>query len=171
MNGKAFEYALAIFSLALERRVEQDTFTILEGFHSSLTKDMKKFFRHPAIEKAAKKQVIEGGLEEPLVRNFLYLLIDNQRFEQLDDIVKEYRLLLQKQNRQLVLKVYSKTALSKETLQALQSKYARDTGRSVLIENILEPTLIAGIRLEFDGYVLDQSINHYLDDLTKQLQR
>jgi len=171
MNGKAFEYALAIFSLALERRVEQEIFDTLEGFQTSLSEELRKFFRHPAMEKTAKKQVIEGCIEEPLVKNFLYLLVDNQRFEQIDDIVKEYRLLLQKQNRQLALKVFSKAPLSKETLQALQSKYTRDTGRIVLIENILDSSIIAGIRLEFDGYVLDQSINHYLEDLTKQLQR
>lgn len=171
MNGKAFEYALAIFSLAVERRVEQSTFDSLETFQSALTAEMKKFFRHPAIEKAAKKQVLESSVFEPLLRNFLFLLIDNQRFEQLHEIVKEYRLLLQQQNRQLVLKVFSKAPLSQDTLQALKTKYARDTNRVVLIENILDSTIIAGIRLEFDGYVLDQSINHYLDDLTKQLQR
>lgn len=171
MKHKAFEYALAIFSLANEQNQLTTTITLLQSFLASLDDSSRGFFRHPGIDKPSKKAVIESIMHDEFVRHCLFLLIDNQRFDELEEIVEEIKLLQKKQSGIVDFIVYSKSALSPTALESIKTKYTKELNRDVRVKNMLDSTLIAGVRLEFDGYVIDQTVSHYLQDLTASLEQ
>jgi F-type H+-transporting ATPase subunit delta len=170
MNGKAKEYALAIFGLAKEQNLETMIKESLRNIQLGLNEEQRVFFRHPKISKQTKKDVLQSVVKEELLLHFLYLLIDNQRFDWFDEIILEYNKLMDQLNRILKVVVYSKTGLSTSVLESIKQKFEADHHRVVVMESVIDSTLLGGIRLEYDGFVEDRTINRYLGDLTQSLR-
>jgi F-type H+-transporting ATPase subunit delta len=170
MDGREKEYALAVFALAKEQKSEQALFTQLTSFCNALDDSTRNFFRHPKITKQAKKDVLSKSDLDKLLLHLLFVLVDNRRFEWLDEILKQYEKLLLLANSVLKLVVTSKTPLSQEAIESLQAKYALLHSRTVQIETHLDATLLGGLKIEYDGYVEDRTINRYLSDLTQSLK-
>jgi len=170
MNGKANEYALAVFGLAGESRMEQETLATLRAFRLSLDKEAEAFFRSPSITKDEKRAVVQSVVTDGLVRDFLCVLIDNRRFDWLSDIEKALEDLILRQNRILKLTITSKTPLSPQAIADLKTKYEALHRRPVAIETKLDPDLIAGLKIAYDGSVEDRTIDRRLADLKQRLK-
>jgi F-type H+-transporting ATPase subunit delta len=170
MNGKANEYALAVFGLAGETKREQDTLLALRSFRLSIDKEAKAFFRSPSIAKEEKRAVVRAVVSDSLVRDFLCVLIDNRRFDWLKDIEDALDALIMRQNKILKLTITSKTPLSQAAITLLKEKYESLYRRVVLIETAIDPSLIAGLKIAYDGFVEDRTIDRRLADLKQRLK-
>ena len=54
--------------------------------------------------------------------------------------------------------------------QALTQKLTRLTGKTILLENRVDPTCLGGVRLDYDGQRLDDTISHRLDSVRELLK-
>lgn len=170
MNGKANEYALAVFGLAGETRREQETLLALRSFRLSLDKEAQAFFRSPSIAKEDKRAVVRTVVSDTLVRDFLCVLIDNRRFDWLKAIEDGLDDLILRQNKVLKLTITSKTPLMPATIASLKAKYESLYRRPVIIDSTIDPGMIAGLKIAFDGSVEDRSIDRRLADLKQRLK-
>ena len=90
------QYAKAIFDLACEKKLEDLYFENLKLINNLVNSDenVLKIFSHPSINKDEKKLIIKNVLEQRVLDeflHFLYVLIDNDRFVDLNDIVDSYQ--------------------------------------------------------------------------------
>ena len=67
--------------------------------------------------------------------------------------------------------VYSGTKLSESELQQLQDNLSKKHNRNVTLDNVVDASILGGIKIEYEGNVLDQTINHYLHSLKSSLTR
>lgn len=170
MNGKANEYALAVFGLAGETKREQDTLLAIRSFRLSLDNEAMAFFRSPSIAKEEKRAVVRAVVSDPLVRDFLCVLIDNRRFDWLKTIEDDLDELILRQNNILKLTITSKSPLLPATIASLKAKYEFQYRRPVVIETTIDSGMIGGLRIAFDGSVEDRSIDRRLADLKQRLK-
>lgn len=169
MTGIATQYALAVFSLAKESKREDAFFDVLLNFNKNIDDDIHKFFAHPKISKVDKKQVLSTIVKDELLLNFLKVLVDNDRFLMIEAIVFAYKDILDEQNKVMQVKVLSKTPLTKVNLNKIISKLKSTYNRKVELEEQTDDTIIGGFRLEFEGNVLDETVNKRLDDIKASL--
>ena len=165
----AKQYALALFSLASEKKIEKEIKSeykqLLEAF-DDLT---WKFFLDPRIEDEDKKKLIEKSVKNKLLINFFKTVIDNKRINSIKDIFESYKLLLNDSKNIAEVKVFTKNSLSKANKERLKNKFSSKYNKKIIINEVIKPNIVGGIRIEYRGQVLDQTINAFLDELKSSL--
>lgn len=169
MTGIANQYALAVFSLAKEIGKEKEYLKILETFSEGVTEETQKFFAHPKISIIEKKAVLEKVVKDELLLNFLKVLIDNDRFSLVKEIALSYKDILDNLNKIMTVKVISNKTLTKINLNKIVKKLESTYHQKIVIEEIVDKTIIGGFKIEFEGNVIDETINRQLADLESSL--
>lgn len=140
----------------------------------SSTKDAKVFFNNPAISKEEKKSLINktfsGKINETLLK-FLFVLIDNQKFDYLPEIQNQYLALLNKSKGIVIAEVTSAHELDSSIVNAISDalKHNLSSIGQVKIETKIVPELIGGLKVKVGDLVYDGSIKGRLDGLKRRL--
>lgn len=169
MSAISDQYAVALFELGLESDELNDLKESYASFIPSLDDSTMEFFLHPKISKQDKKALVKTFKLSPLLTNFLYVLIDNNRFDFIKEIYEGIDKLLNQLNNQMVVKVYSKTRLTEAKVSEIQTQFESKYNHKVLIENIVEQTIVGGLKYEFAGIVLDNTLNNHLNLIKSHL--
>ena len=133
-------YASALMSLAksnnLSEQFGNDIRSLLSLLESS--QELRQFLANPLIKPDAKKAVIQqiaGEEMNPLMRNFLRLLVDKGRILFLEGIGKQYLTKLRELNQTVLAEVTSAVPLSDAQKQTVREKVqAMTSARQVEIE-------------------------------------
>ena len=167
------DYGRALFELAREtgniEAVYNDANTVI-----AITKETPDYFlilNSPTLSKEEKRDMIDkafGTLDENLC-NLLKLLCDKRMSHQyhkaLGGFMEEYDLYMG------ILRVDAVTArpLSEEQSERLTKKLEAKTGKKIVINNVIDASILGGIKLRYDGIQLDGSIKTRLDNLAEGL--
>ena len=143
----------------------------LEAFTEAQDDDISNFFNHPNVSKENKKKVLSTVIKETLVKNFVFVLIDNNRIDLLDETLGEYKKIVDQQNQIMNVVVYSGKLMDISDLNKLKNNLAMKHNRKVLIENIVDVKIVGGLRIEYEGMILDETINNYLTKLKHNLTK
>jgi F-type H+-transporting ATPase subunit delta len=155
------EYAKALYELAEEQRIVN---VIEEEFNaiSNILKDEEtmKFFLAPNIKIEDKKSVVLKsfkGFNETLI-NFLFVLLDNRRFDLVQNINNEFTQIILNKNEILPIKLISAKKLDKNQIDKITlSIRLRFNNKKLKIENIVDETLIGGIKILANDTEIDLS--------------
>lgn len=90
--------------------------------------------------------------------NFLNLLIDNNRLILLPKISEIYKELLLEKTKVCLVKVQSAQELKDSEVSSLKETLHRKIGQDILLEISVNPDLIAGVLIEYNGQVIDQTM-------------
>ena len=171
MSALSEQYAVALFELAQEEDQARDIENAFTSFMESLDRETSAFFRHPAVKTEEKKAIVKT-LELPeLLRNFLFLILDKDRFDYLEEILESYKTIRSRADEEMHIVVYSKKALTEKRIEQLRDAYAKKYKRTVTLENRIDDTIVGGLRFEFDGKVIDDTINSTLKQFKSRLTK
>jgi F-type H+-transporting ATPase subunit delta len=171
MNYVASQYAMAAFSLAGDTKSWKEFKTVWDQTILSIDQETLKFFIHPGIKKTEKKKVVDNIISNPLVKHLFFVLIDNRRLDLIHEISVEYNALLNKMNQTLEVTVYSKLALTEVQATSLKKRLFEQHQREISLNNVIDSTIIAGYKYEYEGYVIDETVNRQLDNLKTHLKK
>lgn len=102
-------------------------------------------------------------------RNFLQLLQEQDRLVVLPEIAKIFADLVHEQAQVCAVSVQSAHELDQASLDALKATMARKIGRDVKMTVSVNPELMAGVLIEYDGQVIDQTLKGRLADFAQLL--
>ena len=171
MSDLSFEYAKALYELASKEKIEEAILSDLK--YSSLIfmdEEILKFFIHPEIPLKNKKELINKDFKDGLFKDFLYVLLDNRRINIIDRIYKDYENIYLNEKLLTKVFVYSAKELSDNYKKELKNKLEKDINKKILIENIIDNSITAGIRIEYDSKQIDLTLNKKFDDLVSTLR-
>ncbi len=173
----ASRYAKALFSLTEEQGELAQVRSNLKFIYQSLLShnNLKKTMLNPLVSSKIKKTILEEILDKCqttpsiILKNFLNLLAIKNRFEALKEICEEFEeKLLNKENKQKAT-VYSAQKLDEDQLANLSQQLKKTHSRQFILSNVVDPNLLAGIRIKIKDKILDYSIKSQLDALSKQM--
>ncbi|WP_223701048.1 F0F1 ATP synthase subunit delta [Sutcliffiella deserti] len=173
-NGVAKRYALALISLAKEHNLYSQFDSELAEVRKVFVQnqDLQMVLSNPKIRKDSKKHIIQEGFANvsPLIVNTLKLLIDRHRQSIVIDMIDEYQELSNEARNVASAKVYSVRELSEAEKATLSSVFAAKVGKSALmIENIVDPSIIGGVKIRIGNRIYDGSVSGKLERLGRQL--
>ena len=171
MSYVAFQYAEALYALALEEKQVDEVLNSFVAFIDAQDETISKFLSHPKVSKKNKKEVISNAIQNSLFKNFVFVLIDNSRIEYLNDCLSEFKVIHDNQNKVMNAVVFSKEKLPISDLNKLKNNLGMKHNRKVIMKNIVDSTIIGGLRIEYDGQVLDETINNHLQTLKNNLTK
>ena len=175
-HAAATRYARALFDVALR---ESDVAKIgdeLDGFVGMIQSHdvLAKIFTNPAIPASRKtalvKALIEraGPLSTPL-QKLILLLADRDRLVLLADLASAYRDRLLDHQRVIRGNVTTAVALNEQKLRLLEQGLSRATGRKVILESTVDPSIIGGVVTRLGSTVYDGSVTTQLNRLKESL--
>jgi F-type H+-transporting ATPase subunit delta len=166
----ARRYAKALFLLAGEESSLEQTGVELQQL-ADVASDPKlaETLSNPLLSPAARRGIAQT-LADKLVlrqttRNFLCLLADHHRLNQIVGIAEHYRRLLDDARGRVRAAISSTVPVTDEQELKLVSAFERVTGRTVLVTRQVDPGLLGGVVVEIAGKVYDGSLKTQLQHL------
>lgn len=163
-------YGKALFELAFEKQetdsVYQDLLKLREVFHEvPELGDILSDVRLEPYEKDEIMQQLTHGFDGT-VKNFLFVVYNYSRMNDLLLMVDEYERRYDEYNRLLLGTVVTAVPLSKEQHQLLEKKAAELLGydQANLI-NLIDPSIVGGVVIEANHKVIDGSIHKQLEKI------
>lgn len=139
-----------------------------------LSSDLSAVLVNPIISSENKKEVLTsvfGNEISIIMLNFLKVLIDKNRFDVFDDILVVFKASLDKINNVKRVEVTSAVAMSDESSARLKSKLESKLKATVILESLINPDIIAGLVIKIGDNVMDMSLKHKLEDLSKNITK
>ena len=127
--------------------------------------DFIRLLGTPSISKQERCQILDDsfrGKVHPYVLSFLKILTEKGYMRHFGDCCEAYRALYNRDNGILPVNAITAVALSDSQRQRLSEKLAAITGKKIELNNRIDPNCLGGIRLDYDGKRLDDTIEHRL---------
>ncbi|MED3920057.1 F0F1 ATP synthase subunit delta [Priestia aryabhattai] len=170
----AKRYALALFKLATEKQMideMQDQLQIVEEVFAK-TPELMDVLTHPKITIERKKQFVSEAFAElsPTVQHTVLLLLERHRIQIVSQMVQEYRFLANEVRGVADATVYSVKPLSADEKRAISQSFASKVGKHTLnISNVVDKSLIGGVKLRIGNRIYDGSISSKLETIHRGL--
>jgi F-type H+-transporting ATPase subunit delta len=175
MTGSiARRYAKAIIAIAQEQQSLEPTGTELQLLGTlAADPEIASGLANPLLSATARRGLagsIAASLKlGPTMRNFLCLLADHRRLDQLPGIAEQYRRQLDQMLGRVRATITSAVPLSPDELQAVIGAFERKAGRTVLAEHHVDPQLLGGLVVDIDGTIHDGSLRTQLQTLATHI--
>lgn len=170
----ATRYAKSVLDLAIERNEIEQILSDMQYVRSSLrSRDLVLMIKSPIISTGKKlsifKKIFSGKLTEATA-SFFEIMIRKGREMYLPEIVDAF--IEQYKTYKQISTVVIKTAvpLEENALEIIRQKLSAslDTKKNLELKLIVDPDLIGGFTLEFEGKQYDSSMATKLKELRKQ---
>ena len=175
MTEAASVYGEALYSLAREEGLSQVILEQLKTLDSCFAQepDFVRLLSAPNLSKAERCLVLDNsfrGKVAPYVLNFLKILTVKGYVRQFSGCVKAYRDLYNQDNGILVVTAVTAVAMTDSQKARLIEKLTKLTGKRIDLTNKLDPAVLGGMRLDYDGKRMDDTVSHRLDAVRNWLK-
>jgi ATP synthase F1 delta subunit len=173
MEEIATVYARSLFEVATENDKLDLVREQLGEFADAVSenRELQIFLFSPYFSTEEKKDGLDRALTDvdPVVENFLKLLIEKHRMPVIFRIRAEYEQLWEEANKLLPVEITSAVELPEATVKQLGDRISEQTGRRVELSSHVEPEILGGIVVQVGNSVLDASIRNRLEQLRRQV--
>jgi F-type H+-transporting ATPase subunit delta len=170
MSAVSEQYAVALFELSLERDALDSTKKSFESFIKAFSDDVKTFFLHPSVKEKDQIDVINNTEYQDVFKDFLKVIVTNNRMDDITAIYEDFRTFIEDQSDMMRLHVYSANRLSKEHIQDIKDTYGKKFHKTIIVETHTDPSMIGGLKIEYNGMVLNNTVDYTLKQLKSQLK-
>jgi F-type H+-transporting ATPase subunit delta len=135
------------------------------------SRELSVFFFSPYFSTPEKKDGLDKTLDDadPIVLNFLELLVENHRMPVVFRVRREFDALWREENQLLPVQITSAIELDESVASRIGEEIGRQTGRQVQLTSTVDPDVLGGIVLRVGNSILDASIRSRLERLRKQV--
>ena len=161
-------YGEALYSLALEESLSAqilDEISVLsQSFHAE--PDFIRLLCTPNLSVQERCKILDDsfrGNVHPYVLNFLKILTEKGYMRHFFDCCKAYEESYNRDNGILPVTAITAVSLNPAQAEKLTAKLCQITGKQVKLHNRVDPALLGGVRLDYDGKRLDDTVSHRLD--------
>ncbi|MGI9049652.1 MAG: ATP synthase F1 subunit delta [Rubrobacteraceae bacterium] len=170
----ASTYAEALFGAAREQGDVEQVLEDLKEFVAALdeNEELRLFFYGGQVTESQKRQVIEALTEgmEKSTTNFLKVISDNGREENLENVLVRYEDLVKEHLGRVEVVVTTAVELSDDLVESLVERLGRILdGREVILETRVDPDLVGGVVFRFGGRMMDSSVRGRLQSLQETM--
>lgn len=168
-------YGQALYGLSRDEGMDVAVLKELETLAEAFDRepDFLRLLAAPNVPKEERCGILDSsfrGKVQPYVLNFLKLLTEKGHIRQFPQCVAAFREQYNLDHG--ILPVVAVTAVPLSALQAerLTAKLSGLTGKTVELRNRIDPTQLGGVRLDYDGRRVEDTVAHRLDTLRAQLK-
>lgn len=172
----AIRYARALLDVAVK---EKDN---LEQVEHDLAGFVELFTQHPLLAKVMlnpavpvpRKRAVAAELTSltkpmPVVSKLLMLLAERDRLVLLTDLLDGYRERLLDHQKVVRADITTAAPLAADRAQAIEQSLARVTGRTVMVQTKVDPSIIGGVVTRIGSTVYDGSVTRQLEKMKARL--
>ncbi len=172
----AVRYAKALFEVALEQGKLERVLQDIRAFEKLCqVREFYLLLKSPIIKADKKARILDGlikGHFDELTIKFIHLLVRKGRERYLSEIAQAFIEEYKHYKHIVTVKVTSAVPLSQATLDKICQRLKEVglvKGEIELITKV-DPTLIGGVQIEFEGKRIDATVAHQLDKVAREFK-
>ncbi len=169
-------YATALFELARDSKalakVEESLATVGRALAESA--DFKALTTSPLVSRADAAKAVAATAKslklDQTTANFLGVLAENRRLNQLPQVIRAFRQLAAAHRGETTAQVISAHPLSDGQVEALKQQLRARIGRDVAVDLSVDPSLLGGLVVKIGSQMIDSSIKTRLNSLAHAMK-
>ena len=170
----AKRYAQAIFELASKQNILTEVSADFQELKKVIAsnEEFMALLNAPKISSDRKKELIAQILTgaQPIVVNMIQFLIEKKRLNELSAVADQYQALAAAAQGTADAKVFSTRELTAGERAEISVAFGKLVGKEQLnITNIIDASLIGGVRVQIGNYIFDSTVAAKLEDLKRVL--
>lgn len=168
-------YGEALYELARGEGLEKIILEELSVLNESFCREpgFVKLLCSHSIPKQERCQVLDDsfrGRIQPYLLNFLKILTEKGYMRHFSHCCEAYTRHYNEAHNILSVRAVTAVPMSESQKEALTQKLTRITGKTILLENRVDAACLGGVRLDYDGQRLDDTIRHRMDSIRDLLK-
>lgn len=168
-------YGESLYELAKDENLTAEISSQLKVLKLSFQQepDFIKLLSTPSLTKAERCQILDDGFRGTVhayVLNFLKILTEKGYMRHFSDCCDSYAALYNQDNGILPVTAVTAVALSSSQAEKLTDKLAKITGKHIELSNRIDPSCLGGVRLDYDGQRLDDTVSHRMATIRDMLK-
>ncbi len=175
MSQIANAYAQALYGLACEESLTEQILselTVLDGIFAA-EQDFIRLLSTPTLSKEERLGIVDDsfrGKVQPYVLSFMKILTERGYMPQFGACCAAFKAQYNQDHGILPVTAVTAVPLTKDQTLKLAQKMAKLTGKRIELSNTVDPACMGGVRLDYDGKQMDDTLRHRLDSIHKMLQ-
>jgi F-type H+-transporting ATPase subunit delta len=174
VSAVAKRYAKALLALGTESGESESIGRELDRMVQAFAADPLRAFANDTTLDRKTRRAVAARIGEllgvsRLLRNFLGVLAENNRLQELPAIRSQYERLDDAALGRVRARVLSAQPLSEESRVRINEIFERQTGKRVIAQTAVVPKLLGGAVVELQGKVFDGSLRTQLERLRRAL--
>jgi F-type H+-transporting ATPase subunit delta len=165
----AATYAEALYESAVDTGTVPQVAAQLAEFRGAVAEspELSDLLQNPEFDTGVKKRVVARLLADanPLVANFMQVLLDRGRADDLPAIADEFSNRVAAAEGRLRVRVRTAVPIPDDLRDRLVAQISERTGRTVDIDTVVDPAIVGGVVIETDGSVVDASVRQRLTEI------
>ena len=169
-------YGESLYELAKEENLTKligDQLAVLQqAFRQE--PDFIRLLSSPKLTKTERCQILDDsfrGRVHGYLLNFLKILTEKGYMRYFSDCCDAYTEHYDQDTGILRVDAVSAVELTDAQKEKLMQKLSRITGKEIALRNRIDPAVLGGIRLDYDGQRLDDTVSHRLDAIRNVLNK
>ncbi len=173
----AHRYAKALFELAQEAASTATVAEQLQAFQDALTaqEDLRTALLSPVLTRSAKAEVLEavlgGAPFEPLVANFLRVLLEARKLPYLPDVMRTFSAMRDDAEGRVRGEAVTPMPLQDAEIQELRAALSKALQKEVELDSRVDPDLLGGVVARVGNLVFDGSLRTQLERIKETLTK
>ena len=168
-------YGESLYELAKDESLAQSIGEQLKVLSSSFRQepDFIRLLCSPSLTKAERCQILDEsfrGKVHPYLLNFMKILTEKNYIRYFSDCCDAYTQRYNQDNGILSVTAVTAVALSEAQTEKLTERLAKITGKHIDLVNRIDPSCLGGVRLDYDGKRLDDTVSNRLDTIRDLLK-
>ena len=168
-------YAEALYVLAKDEGLEDVILEELTALGAGFEEEpaFARLLSAPNLSKEERCGILDKsfrGKVQPYVLNFLKILTEKGYARHFTDCCKAYRDLYNQHHGILPVTAVTALALTEDQSARLARKLSAITGKTVDLHNRVDPAVLGGVRLDYDGKRVDGTVESRLKAVDKLLK-
>jgi F-type H+-transporting ATPase subunit delta len=171
VSGVSGRYATALFELARDEKSIDAVKADLDRFEALLndSADLARLVRSPVFSADAQSRALTAVLDKAgfsgISANFLMVLTANRRLFAVADVIRAFRALVAKFKGEATADVTVAETLADKNLDALKAALKSVTGKDVILNVKVDPSIIGGLIVKLGSRMVDSSLRTKLNSI------
>jgi len=176
-SNMAIVYSQILFELSQERnKVENylnNSITIYKLYENKDYKKLNNLLSNLSFSVNEKEKIIDKLFLNKLdmyYLNFLKVLVSRNDYKYLPNILKKYIHLASVSLNEKIGIIYSVSKLDSLQISKIEKALSKKLDKKITLENKIDESLIAGIKIVFEDLEIDKTIKYKLQDISNILK-
>ena len=175
MSQIASTYAQALYDLARDEALTETVLQQLTALQEAFSQEpvFLRLMTAANLSKEERCQILDDsfrGNVAPYVLNFMKILTEKGYMRHFSDCVNAYRDTYHADHGTLPVKAVTAVALTQDQIARLTDKLGKLTGKTIELTCRIDPAVMGGVRLDYDGKQVDGTVSSRLDAVSKMLK-
>ena len=175
MSQIASTYAQALYDLAKEENLTEEILQQMNVLRQAFTEEPEylRLMTAANLPKEERCRILDEafrGKVAPYVLNFMKILTEKGYMRHFSDCATAYRDAYNRDHGILPVKAVTAAPMTEDQKTRLKEKLGNITGKTIDLICRVDPSVLGGVRLDYDGKRVDGTVQNRLDTVSKLLK-